>query len=284
MPEFPIVDAHVHFYDPGAVAYPWMREVPALNVPHLPADYDRRTGSVAVEGMVFVEVDAAPGRNLDEARWVERLAGSEPRLRGIVACVPLEQGVAIEPQLAALAEIGMARGVRRLLQGHVGEPGWALRAPFVAAVRLLPRYRLSFDLCIFHPQLAEVTELVRRCPEVDFVLDHIGKPGIRDGLTEPWRANMRALARLPNVVCKVSGVITEADHATWTEAEAVPYLAHAIDCFGFDRVMFGGDWPVVELAGSYRRWVDMLDVVVAGASLAERRKLYCDNAIAFYRL
>jgi L-fuconolactonase len=261
-----------------------MGAVPALNAPHLPADYNRRTGGVAVDGMVFVEVDAATGRNLDEARWIERLARNEPRLRGMVACIPLERGVAVESELAALAEIGIARGVRRLIQGHVGEPGWALRDLFVAAIRLLPRYGLSFDLCVYHPQLADVTELVRRCPEVSFVLDHIGKPGIKDKLVEPWRGDMRTLARLPNVVCKISGAVTEADHVGWTEPEVIPYVAHAIECFGFDRVMFGGDWPVVELAGSYRRWVDLVDGVVVGASLAERRKLYRENAIAFYRL
>jgi L-fuconolactonase len=89
---------------------------------------------------------------------------------------------------------------------------------------------------------------------------------------------------VPNVWCKISGVVTEADHASWTEAEVAPYIAHAIDCFGFDRVMFGGDWPVSELATSYRRWVDLVDRVVAGASEGEIRRLYRDNAIAFYRL
>jgi L-fuconolactonase len=284
MPEFPIVDAHVHLYDPAAISYPWMSQAPSLNKPHLPQDYLARTGGVVVDGIVFVEVDAAPGRHLDEARWVDNLAKGEPRVRGMVASIPLECGPSVEPDLAALAELGVARGVRRLIQGHVKESGWALRDPFVAALRLLPRYRLTFDLCIYHPQLVEVTELVRRCPEVTFVLDHIGKPGIRDGLTAPWQAELRALARLPNVMCKISGAVTEADHAAWREAAVAPYVAHAIECFGFDRVMFGGDWPVVELAGSYRRWVDLVDSVVAGSTPEERRKLYRDNATAFYRL
>jgi L-fuconolactonase len=151
-------------------------------------------------------------------------------------------------------------------------------------VKLLPRYGFTFDLCLYHPQLAEVTELCRRCPEVHFVIDHIAKPGIRAGLTEPWRSRMREIARLPNVACKISGVVTEADHAAWREADVAPYVAHAIECFGFDRVMFGGDWPVSELATTYRRWVDLVDSLVAGASENERRRLYRDNAIAFYRL
>ncbi len=284
MPEFPIVDAHVHLYDPAAIDFPWMKSVPKLDRPYLPKDFGTLTAAVDVEMMVFVEVDAAPGQNLREAEWVAGQAETEPRLRGMVASIPLEKGEAARADLDAYAKIGIARGVRRLIERHADEPGWALEDDFVAGVRLLPEYGFTFDLCLYHPQLAEVTELCRRCPDVRFVIDHIAKPGIRDGLTEPWRMDMRSIAGLPNVMCKISGVVTEADHANWKEADVVPYIAHAIDCFGFDRVMFGGDWPVSELASSYLRWVEVVDAVVAGASEAERRKLYRDNAIAFYRL
>ena len=284
MPEFPIVDAHVHLYDPAALDFPWMRSVPKLDRPYLPTDFRALTAGVDVEMMVFVEVDAAPGQNLREAEWVARQAETEPRLRGMVASIPLEKGDAARTDLDAYAKISIARGVRRLIERHANEPGWALRDEFVAGVRLLAEYGFTFDLCLYHPQLAEVTELCRRCPDVRFVIDHIAKPGIRDRLTEPWRTEMRAIAGLPNVMCKISGVVTEADHASWKEADVVPSIAHAIDCFGFDRVMFGGDWPVSELASTYRRWVEVVDTVVAGASEADRRKLYRDNAIAFYRL
>ncbi len=284
MPEFPIVDAHVHFYEPGLIDYPWMKQVPQLQRPHLPADFRRLTEGVEIEALVFVEVDAAPGQNLREATWVDGLVAEEPRLRAMVASIPLEKGEAVRPELDAYARLGTARGVRRLIERHADEPGWALRDDFVAGVRLLPEYGFSFDLCLYHPQLAEVTELCRRCPEVRFVIDHIAKPGIRDGLTEPWRRQMRDIATLPNVHCKISGVATEADHRNWSEKDVAPYIAHAVDCFGFDRVMFGGDWPVSELATPYRRWVDCVDAVVAGAGEGDRRKLYRDNAKAFYRL
>jgi L-fuconolactonase len=282
--EFPIVDAHVHLYDPAVIEYPWMRTVPKLDAPHLPADFRRLTEGVEIEALVFVEVDAAPGRNLDEARFVAGLAAEEPRLRGMVASIALEKGEAAAAELDAYAKIDIARGVRRLIERHANEPGWALREDFLAGVRLLPRYGFTFDLCLYHQQLPEVAELVRRCPDVRFIIDHIAKPGIRAGLTEPWRQHMREIARLPNVWCKISGVLTEADHDRWSEDEVAPYIAHAIECFGFDRVVFGGDWPVSELASTYRRWVDLVDSVVAGASEAERRRLYRDNAVAFYRL
>ena len=282
MPDFPIIDAHVHIYDTGRLSYPWMKHVHALDRPHLPKDYNRITQGVKIEAMVFVEVDAAPGAHLAEVEFVQEQSQIEPRLRAIVASMPLEKGAAVEPDLVAYTLFPLARGVRRLIQGR--EPGWALRDDFVAGVKLLAKFGFTFDLCLFHPQLGEVTELVRRCPEVGFVIDHIGKPDIRAGLREPWGSELRTIARQCNVWCKISGVVTEADHPTWTEAHVAPYIEHAIDCFGFDRVMFGGDWPVSELATSFPRWVGLVDAVTASASLSERRKLFHDNAIAFYRL
>jgi L-fuconolactonase len=199
--------------------------------------------------------------------------------------MPLEQGgAAVAPDLASFAAMPLARGVRRLIQSHVGEPGWCLRPDFVEGVRAVGRAGLHFELCVYHPQMGDIIELVSTCPDVRFILDHIGKPDIRDGLREPWWSEIRTLARLPNVVCKISGVITEADHRTWTYDEVAPYIAHAIGCFGFDRVIFGSDWPVVNLAGSYKAWVDVLDRVTAGSTAQELQKLYSDNARAWYRL
>lgn len=285
MPDFPIIDSHVHIYDPSAVAYSWMAEEPLLNKPHLPTYFDERTAPVAIDGMVFLEVDADDPHHLREARWVEALAKSEPRIKAIVASMPMEKGpAAVEADIAEFAGMPLARGVRRLIQKHVKEPGWCLRPDFVAAVKLLPKYGLSFDICIYYPQMADAIELVRRCPEVSFILDHIGKPGIREGITQPWRSQMRELAELPNVICKISGAITEADHKAWKAAEVEPYVAHAIESFGFDRVAFGGDWPVLELAARYPDWVALVDRVVAGASEADKRKLYRENAIGFYRM
>jgi L-fuconolactonase len=261
-----------------------MASVPKLNKPHLPADYTRLTDGVAIDAFVFVEVDAAPGEHLREAEWVSKQADRESRLRGMVASIPLSEGDAAYAEIKTLASMPLARGVRQLIQGHVDEPGWCLKDAFVAGVQLLPKHGLTFDLCIYHPQLKDVTELSRRCPDVQFVLNHIGKPGIKAGLMEPWKTELAALAKLPNVWCKISGVATEADHAAWKEAQLTPYIQHAIESFGYDRVMFGGDWPVSELATTYKRWVDLVDAVTVRASPAEKRKLFRDNAIAFYRL
>lgn len=284
MPDFPIVDAHVHLYDPASIDYPWMSAVPTLKEPHLPAHFFAANAPVEVDALVFVEVDAAPGRHLEEAAFIEGLATSEPRIRGMVCSLPLDRGDAVTGDLERYASKPLARGVRTLIERHQDDPGWAIREPFVRNVQALERYSLSFDLCLRSGQLPEATELARRCPNVRFVLDHIGKPPIRDGGLDPWRQHLAVLAAEPNVWCKISGVLTEADHAHWTYDSVAPYVAHAIECFGFDRVLYGGDWPVSRLASSYADWVDVVDRVVSDCSADELHRLYRRNAEIFYRL
>jgi L-fuconolactonase len=284
LPDFPIVDSHVHIFDPANLPYHWLKNAPAINKRHASEEYTRQTSPVAIDKYVFVEVDVEVGRHVDEARWVSEIAKADKRLAGIVAAVPLERGKAVEPDLAALAKLPLVKGVRRLIQHFVDQPGWCLQPGFVEGMRLLPKYGFSFDLCILHPQMADTIELVRRCPEVSFILDHIGKPGIKANLREPWWDQMRELAGLPNVICKISGVVNEDDHKTWTYDRVAPYIAHAIACFGPDRIAYGGDWPVNELVTTYPRWVEVVDRVTAGMPAADLRKLYRDNAIRFYRL
>jgi L-fuconolactonase len=284
LPDFPIVDSHVHIYDPANLPYHWLKNAPAINQAYLPDDFTRLTHPIAIDKYVFVEVDVEVGRHVDEARWVSEVAKSDARLGGIVASVPIERGRAIESDLAALAKLPLVKGVRRLIQAYADQPGWCLQPSVVEGMRLLPKYGFSFDLCIFHSQMADTIELVRRCPEVGFMLDHIGKPGIKANIREPWWRQMRELAALPNVVCKISGVVNEDDHKTWTYERVAPYIAHAIECFGADRVAYGGDWPVLELAATYPTWVGVVDRVTAGMPRADLEKLYRANAIRFYRL
>ena len=282
MPDFPIVDAHVHLYDPGVIPYGWMRGKPVLDRPRLMAQLDDERGACEIEALVWIEVAADPGQYLQEAAYVEGLARTDPRIRGLVAHAPLERGAAVRPDLEKLAAHERVRGIRRLVQDEA-DAAFCLRPGFIEGVRLLADFDLSFAIGVYHRQLASAVELVRRCPDVRFVLDHCGKPGIRDKLMEPWRTHITALAALPNVWCKISGLITEADHQNWTPAQLRPYIDHAIERFGFDRVMFGSDWPVSEQTHRYGTWVEVVDRAVEDASEDERRRLFRDNAIAFYR-
>jgi L-fuconolactonase len=284
LPDFPLIDTHVHLYDPAAVRYPWMAGVPALNSRHGSAEFRAAIGGILVDKLVFVEVDAAPGQNFAELAWVAEAATADSCIQATVGSIALEKGGAIEAEIAAFAAMPLARNVRRLIQGHVGEPGWCLKPDFLEGIRLLGAHGLGFEICVRHPQMRDAIELVSRFPDVSFVLDHLGKPGIREGLREPWWSDIRALAAYPNVVAKISGVVTEADHAAWTYDQVAPYISRAIHCFGFDRVMFGGDWPVMELATRYADWVALVDRVTAGASAGDLRKLFRDTAIRAYRL
>ena len=283
MPHFPIVDTHLHIWDLGRLRYPWLAGVPMLNKNHLIDDYRRACGPVSVAKMVFLQCECDPAQFQQEADWVTEVARTDPRIRGIVAWAPLEKGDAAEPALSRLADNPLVKGIRRLIQSEADD-AFCVRPDFVRGVRLLPRHGFSFDLCIFHRQLANAIKLVRQCPNVSFILDHIAKPDIKAGLLDPWRAELRELAQMKNVACKVSGLVTEADFARWTPADLRPYIDHVVDCFGFDRVIFGGDWPVSTQATDYPRWVATLDDALRGCSPDELHKFYVRNAEAFYRV
>jgi L-fuconolactonase len=284
MPDFPVVDSHVHLYDVKKLSYGWLANVPKINRTNLLEDFDKARDKVAVDKIVFAEVAVDPGLHIEEASFIQNMADKDQRLSGIIAHLPLEKGPdAVAPDITALKGLSKLRGIRRLIETE-RNPAFCLEPQFLAALRLLPKHELTFDICVKHWAMTYAVELVKRCPEVSFVLDHIGKPDIRNGLRDPWWGQIRELAALPNVVCKVSGVITEADHATWKPDQVKPYVAHVIETFGFDRVMYGSDWTVSELTHQYPAWVQILDEVVSGASEAERRKLYRDTAIRTYRL
>ncbi len=283
MPDFPIVDAHVHLYDVKRLSYAWLAGVPKINRTCLLEDFDTARAKIVVDKIVFAEVAVDPGLHVDEARFIQGLADHDPRLCGIIAHAPLEKGLSVEADILALKTLRNVKGIRRLIETE-RNPAFCLEPPFLAALKLLPKHDLTFDICIKHTAMAYALELVRRCPEVTFILDHIGKPDIKNALREPWWSQIRELARLPNVVCKVSGVITEADHGSWTPAQVKPYVAHVIECFGFDRVMYGSDWTVSELTHAYPQWVALIDDVIQGSSDTEQRQLYRDTAIRTYRL
>jgi L-fuconolactonase len=283
MPDFPIIDSHVHLYDPALLSYPWLRGNAVLDQPSLMRRFDAERGGVEVEALVFVEVAVERGQHIEEAARIEALAAVDPRIAAIVAHAPVDKGEGVGADLDALAANSRLRGVRRLIQGEV-DPGICLAPDFIAGVRQVGERGLVFDLCVKHWAMVFVIELVRRCPEVTFVLDHIGKPGIALGLREPWWSQIAELAALPNVVCKLSGVITEADHGAWGEADLAPYIARTLDCFGCERVMFGSDWPVSELTHRYADWVAIVDRALEPYGEAGRRAVFRETAIRSYSL
>jgi L-fuconolactonase len=223
----------------------------------------------------------APG--LDEVKWITQLAAAEPRLAGIVAKISVDAGARTQEAIALLQQNPLVRGVRHLIQGEL-EPDFCVRPEFIAGVRALAGAGFSFDLCCRHHQLAAVVRLVAACPNTRFILDHFGKPDIKAGLLEPWSRLITDLAALPNVDCKLSGLITEADHRAWTIDDLRPYVDHVLATFGPHRLLFGGDWPVVKLAGSYTRWLDTARALVSHLSPQAQAAIFHDNALRVYRL
>lgn len=278
-----MVDSHVHFWDPVRLRYPWLDSLPELNRAFLPADLAAAGASPDLTKMIFVEGGCESSPNLAEVDWISALAGSEPRLCGIVAHAPVEQGDAVDAVLGQLATRPLVRGVRRLLQGE-RDPEFCLHPDFVAGVKRLATFQYTFDLCIRPEQLPAVTELVRCAPGVQFVLDHCGKPPVRAGKIEPWATDLRTLARLPNVCCKISGLATEADWQGWRTKDLKPYVDIVLESFGFDRVLFGGDWPVCTPATNYQRWLETIWELTSSADAAQQTMLFRTNAERIYRV
>jgi L-fuconolactonase len=285
MPDAPIVDAHLHLWDPDHFRMSWLDPNPLLNKVHGLDQYRQATGGLPVAAMVYLQVEVETPYAMLEAQWAAARARDDPRIQGIVPWAPLEYGERARAFLQALTRIGpVVKGIRRIIQFEP-DPDFCLRPDFVRGVQLLPEYGLSFDICIKgDTQMANAIELVRQCPATSFILDHIGKPDIAGRVLDPWRQQLRELASFPNVVCKVSGLVTEADHQTWTQDDLAPYVAHVLEVFGEDRMVFGGDWPVVLQASPYRRWVETLDALTADLAETAKRKLWGDNARRFYRL
>jgi L-fuconolactonase len=281
MNDFAIIDAHVHLWDPKRFIYPWLQGLPALNRPFDVAEFREATARANVAKLVFIECGCFARQSLAEVDWISEAAQREPRIAGIVAHAALEKGTGARRELGQLTRRPMVKGIRRSLQEaeHVDE---FLNKDFVTGVQLLKEFGLTFDVCVRHEQLAAATELARRAPRVTFVLDHLGKPPIRAKASEPWRADLKAFASLPNTVAKISGLTTEADWKSWGVTDVRPYIDWALDCFGFDRVMFGGDWPVTTLASTYQRSLETVLECCAGATEIERRRFFQTNAARVY--
>lgn len=283
MIDFPIVDTHLHVWDPQRLRYPWLDEIPFLNKPYLLEDYNKACGKIQVKKMVFVQAEADFSQYKEEADWVCSLAENEPRLSGIVTWAPLEKGVEAAAELEVLASNKLIKGIRRIIQFEP-DMEFCLQPDFIKGVQLLPKYGLHFEICIAHIHMENTIAFARKCPDVRFILNHIAKPDIKSQNLDPWRKHIKEFSDMPNVWCKMSGLVTEADHKKWKRSHLKPYIDHVLDCFGFDRVMYGGDWPVAFQAAKYPEWVKTLAWAVKGSSKNEMQKLFSTNAIGFYRL
>ncbi len=279
---FRYIDTHVHFWDRDLLPYPWLDPLPKISAPHIPATYQTETRETPPTKIVFLQCVGEMASWRAEVEWIERLALDDPRIAGIVATAPLDAGENTVRILDELAERPLVRGVRHNTQDEA--LGYAKSRAYIAGCRAAGERGLSVDLCCYHPQLADLTALTLACPNTQFILDHLGKPGIRDGLIEDWKRDLTSLAAQPNIWAKLSGIVTESDFDHWTIEDLRPYVQHYLATFGPDRVIFGSDWPVVKLASSHAQWLATARELTAALDEDGRDKIFYRNATDFYRL
>jgi predicted TIM-barrel fold metal-dependent hydrolase len=277
-----IIDTHQHLWHKDLFHYAWLESLPKLNRSFRLSDYQEATRGLEIEKTVFVECDVNDEQVEDEALHILRLA-EQPgsRIAGVVASGRPEKD-GFESRLERLRCQPRLKGIRRILHTHADELGRG--KTFIENVRKLEDYGLSFDICVLARQLPIAINLVSQCPGVTFILDHCGVPQVKERVMHPWREHIQEIASFPNVYCKVSGLVVYADPVNWKPEDLGPFVDHVLESFGWDRVMFGSDWPVCTLAASYRQWVEALLSLTQAAGETNQRKLFHDNAIRAYRL
>lgn len=275
------VDTHQHLWDLDKFPYSWCAGIPQLNRSFRLDEYLATASGLDISKTVFMECDVDEPHLLDEARHIQSLADENPLIAGIIAsCRPEREGFA--EHLDESLKLSKLRGVRRVL--HTMPDATAESALFSDNLNLLPERGLTFDLCMAARQLPVGIELVKRCPDVTFILDHCGVPYVKGKALDPWREHIARLAQLPNVNCKISGLVAYADPENWTTPDLRPWVEHVLDRFGWDRVVWGSDWPVCTLSATLKQWVEAALELTADASTEQREKLFHRNAERIYRV
>jgi predicted TIM-barrel fold metal-dependent hydrolase len=276
------IDTHLHIIDRAALTYPWLAGAPALDRDFLYETYAAEAKRCGIAASLHMEVDVDPAAMQAETDYIRSLARAEGSLiaGAVVSCRPEEAGFPayLERQKAD----PFVKGFRRVL--HVVPDDVSEGALFRENVRRLGGTGLTFDLCTFPHQLGKVLALADIAPDVQFVLDHCGNPDIKSDAYEPWRKGIAEIARRPNVVAKISGIVTNADPASWTAETLRPYVECVIAEFGWDRVVWGSDWPVCTPAGGLSTWMAATQAVLFGCSETERSRLMFDNARRLWRI
>jgi predicted TIM-barrel fold metal-dependent hydrolase len=277
-----IIDTHLHLVYRSALRYPWIESAPYLQQDFSIERYSAEALRCGIGAALHMEVDVDEHDIEAETQNVQRLANQPGSLlRGAIsACRPenADFPAFLERQLAN----SFVKGFRRVL--HESPDVLSESATFRANIARLKGSRRPFDFCVKPHQIGHAIALADLCPDVQFVLDHCGVPAVKDRAEHPWREHMSEIAKRPNVVAKISGVVAYADPAKWTLDDIRPYVEHTIACFGWDRVVWGSDWPVSTISASLSTWVAATRALIEGCSADERRKLLADNARRIWRL
>jgi len=289
---FPVIDTHQHLWDLSKFRLPWQKNEPKMAKNHLMSDYLAATADLGeVDGKparivktVYMEVDVEPSQQTAEAEYVLDLCSraDNPMVAAVISGRPASDGFA--KYLDAFTNSVCIKGVRQVLHVPGTPAGYCLDKKFIHGIRQLGERNLSYDLCMRPAELPDAAKLIDECPATRFIVDHCGNGDVQAKDRSQWQKDMAAVAERKNVVCKVSGIVVTAKPGKWSADDLAPIVKHTLEVFGPDRVMFGGDWPVCTKTATFRQWFQALAAIVAGRSAEEKRKLFHDNAVRFYRL
>jgi L-fuconolactonase len=273
------IDAHQHFWIYNPREYGWIDDsMASLRRDFLPAGLKTEIEGSGFEGAVAVQAR----QTLEETSWLLELAASAPYIRGVVGWVDL-RSLQVRAQLEAFAGNPKLVGIRHIVQSEPDDR-FLLQPDFLRGIAVLGEFDLSYDILIYPKHLPVAAEFVRHFPRQRFVLDHLAKPPIKSGGVQSWARGIRELASSPNVSCKLSGLVTEADWHQWKPEHFAPYLDTAFQCFGAERLMIGSDWPVCTVAASYAQTVDLVKNYLSQYGEEVHEAILGGNAARFWRL
>jgi L-fuconolactonase len=274
------IDSHQHYWHFNTADYGWMGEnMSVIKRDFLPTDLLPELKSIDFDGSVAVQAR----QSLEETNWLLQLADEHPHIKGVVGWLDLQSEQA-EEQIAAFAKHPKAVGVRHVIHDEE-DIDFMLRPEFIRGVQLLEKYDMAYDILIFPKHLTNTIEFVKQFSEKQtFVVDHIAKPLIKDGIVSPWKEDIAALATFPNVYCKLSGMVTEADWNTWTPENIRPYLDVVMEAFGPERILIGSDWPVCLVAGKYSEVMQVVIDYISTFTEKEQALMLGGNAVKAYKI
>jgi L-fuconolactonase len=273
------IDAHQHFWRYNAQRHTWITdEMSILKRDYLPAELLLELNKNGISGCMTVQVDQTE----QETQFLLELAEQHDAIKGVVGWIDLSAHE-VSQRLHHFSQFQKLRGLRHIVQSE-SDDRFILRPEFCRGIEELGEHGLTYDILIYPRQLPAAIELTQRFPQQPFVVDHIAKPAIRSGELEPWATQMRTIAKSANVYCKLSGMVTEADWGKWRSEDITPYLDVVFKAFGPGRLMFGSDWPVCLLAGSYQQTKQLIEAYTEKLSPEEREGIFGGNAARFYGL
>jgi L-fuconolactonase len=273
------IDSHQHFWIYNPVRDTWIDEsMNILKKNFLPDDLYPVIKDHSIDGTIAIQAN----QSIEETNFLLGLAEKNSWIYGVVGWIDLMSN-SIENKLEYFSSYPKLKGFRHIVQSEPDD-NFMLSERFQNGIGCLKQFYFTYDILIYSHQLPAAVKLCERYPEQKFILDHIAKPPIKKNKLEPWASYIKELAKIRNVFCKISGLITEADHKNWKKENIFPYLDIVFEAFSYDRLLFGSDWPVCLLAGSYKQVKNLVEDYLCNIEIENREKIFGKNARSFYNI